>query len=170
MKLTDLLPLEKWVEFEEELHEKFGLDNNVFGTDGVRITDYKKWVNKLCPAIKDTDKGQTFICAVAHMNIAIMAKNSKEPRIEECDAGLMKLVAPIFFEDEFIGAVGACGSLLDDGEVDDFMINKTTAIEEEKILSLAEGVPVVTTEKAETIAAFITERIDKIIGDYKNRD
>ncbi len=169
MKLTDLLPLENWVEFEKELHEKFGLDNNVFGTDGVRITEYKEWVNKLCPAIKDTDKGQAFICAVAHMNIAIMAKNSKSPQIEECDAGLMKLVVPIFYEDDFIGAVGACGSLLDDGEVDDFMINKTTAIEEEKILSLSEGIPVVTTEKAEAVAAFITEKIDKIISDYKSR-
>jgi ligand-binding sensor protein len=169
MKLTDLLPLEKWVELEEEIHARCGLDTNVFGIDGVRITNFKNWVNRLCPAIKDTDKGQAFICAVAHMNLAAQAKNSKSPVIEECDAGLMKLVVPIFVGDEFVGAVGACGVLLDDGEIDDFMISKTTEIDEEEIASLATGISSITREAAEDLAAFITARIKKIVGDYEKR-
>ena len=73
MELTDLLPLEKWAELETEIHARSGLESNVFNTDGIRITDNKVWVNRLCPAIKATDKGQAFICAVAHMNLAAMA-------------------------------------------------------------------------------------------------
>jgi ligand-binding sensor protein len=156
--------LEKWVELEKEIHARSGLDTNVFGIDGVRITDFKNWVNRLCPAIKDTDKGQAFICAVAHMNLAAQAKNTQAPVIEECDAGLMKLVVPIFFQGEFVGAVGACGVLLDDGEIDDFMITKTTEIDEDVIASLATDIPAITREAAEDLADFITARIEEIVA------
>ena len=99
MKLTDICPVEKWVELEKEIHDRFGLDSNVFNVDGIRISEFKAWVNKLCPAIKATDKGQSFICAVAHMNLAVMAKNSEEAVVEECDAGLVKIVIPIFLKE-----------------------------------------------------------------------
>ena len=168
MKLTDLLPLEQWVALEKEIHQRSGLDANVFGTDGVRISEFKAWVNRLCPAIKATDKGQAFICAVAHMNLAAQAKNTAAPVIEECDAGLMKLVVPIFVRGEFVGAVGACGALLDDGEIDDFMINKTTEIDEQTIESLASGIPGIGIEDAEELADFIRARIEKIVADYES--
>ncbi len=165
MKLTDLLPLEKWVEFEKELHERSGLDVNVFGTDGVRISDFKAWVNRLCPVVKADDRGQSFICAVAHMNIAEIARQTKKPAIEECDAGLVKMVVPIFVKDEFIGAVGACGLILDDGEVDAFMLNKTIDMEEDKVDSLSNDIGDVTTEELETLAGHVQAQLAKIIGD-----
>lgn len=164
MKLIDILPIEKWIELEKDIHERFGLDVNVFDTDGYRITDYKNWANKLCPAIKDTDKGQSFICAVAHMNVATIAKNKKSAVMEECDAGLIKIVVPIFFQDEFIGAMGACGYLLDDGEVDDFLIHKITEIEEDTIINLSNGIRSISTEKADELIQYVTEKIEKIFS------
>ncbi|MCP4111740.1 MAG: hypothetical protein GY749_40485 [Desulfobacteraceae bacterium] len=164
MELTDLLPMEKWVEFEKEIGEKFGLDSNVFDTKGIRISDYKEWANRLCPAIKATDKGQSFICAVAHMNIATQAMHAKKTVIEECDAGLVKLVVPIFVNDEFSGAVGACGVLLDDGEIDSFLINKITDIDEDEVESLSDDIKSITTDKAEAMGKYIQERIDSITG------
>ena len=163
MLLTDILPLEQWKELEKDINQKSGLDVNVFNPDGYRITDFKFWANKLCPAIKDTDKGQSFICAVAHMNVAAMAKNTKDAVIEECDAGLLKMVVPIIVDDEFIGAVGACGALLDDGEADDFLINKVTEIDEDTIQGLAVGLTSISSEKAEEIAVYIKEKINGII-------
>ena len=167
MELTDLLPLEEWMAFEKEIHERFGLDTNVFDTEGIRITPYKAWVNTLCPEIKATDKGQSFICAVAHMNIATMAKNQGRPVVEECDAGLAKLVVPIIVNNEFIGAVAACGALLDDGEVDDFMINKTTGIEEEAIAGLADDIPNVTSQSINELKEFIVAKVNAIVASYK---
>ena len=76
MKLTDLLSEEEWIKLEEDIHQRFGMDTNVFNTKGIRITTFKSWVNELCPEIKATDKGQSFICAVAHMNLATMAQNA----------------------------------------------------------------------------------------------
>ncbi len=169
MKLTDILSMEKWVELEKEIHKRSGLDSNVFDTNGIRISDFKEWVNRLCPVVKDSDKGQSFICAVAHMNIAAISMNTKKFVVEECDAGLLKLVVPIFVKDEFVGAVGACGLLLDDGEVDSFMVNKTIELDEDEIERLSDDIGSITTEEAENLGNFIAERIDKIVRDFEKK-
>lgn len=168
MKLTDILPVEEWIEMEKDIHERFGVDTNVFNVDGFRITDFKKWVNRLCPAIKADDRGQSFICAVAHMNISGMARESKRPAIEECDAGLMKLVVPIFVKEEFAGAVGACGVLVDDNEVDSFMVRRTIEMDEERIEGLSDDIKRITSEEAEALADYVSGRIDKIVRDYES--
>jgi ligand-binding sensor protein len=167
MKLTDILPVEKWLELEKDIHERSGLASNVFNVEGIKITDYKVWVNRLCPVVKAHDSGQSFICAVANMNIADMAKNSKETVIEECDAGLLKLVVPIFVKEEFLGSVSACGLLLDDNDVDAFIVNKTIEIGEEKIEGLADDIKRISTEDVETLGEYITERIKKIVSDFE---
>ena len=169
MKLNDILPIEKWIALEKDLHNRYGLDVNVFDTSGVRISDFKEWVNRLCPAIKATDKGQSFICAVAHMNIAAQAMQTRRPAIEECDAGLVKIVVPIFMDDTFLGAVGACGLLLDEGEVDTFLIDKITGIDEETAQKLAADVGTISTAGAESLAEDVTRRIASIVTAYKNR-
>jgi ligand-binding sensor protein len=163
MELTAIAPLEKWVELEKDVHRQTGLDVNVFNIKGYRISDFKNWANNLCPEIKATDKGQSFICAPAHMNIAAMAMRSRKPVIEECDAGLVKMVVPVFWGDEFVGAIGACGFLLDDGEVDSFLVNKMTEIDEEKVEKLAVGIPSITTAKAESLGNYIADQVESII-------
>jgi ligand-binding sensor protein len=163
MKLINLLPFETWKAFEDDLHNRSGLEANVFDTDGIRITDNKRWVNKVCPAVKADDRGQSFICAVAHMNLATQARRTREPVIAECDAGLLKMVVPIFKDDAFVGAVGACGLLLDDAEVDSFMINRTIGMAEEEIEALAEGIGSITTARAEALAAYIVQRIEIVL-------
>ena len=117
MELTDILSVEAWAQFEKELSERFHLNCTVYKSDGISITGKQNFCNKLCPEIKATDKGQAFICAVAHMNLANQARDECRPVIEECDAGFGKLVVPIFVDGEFLGAVSACGLLLDGGEL-----------------------------------------------------
>ena len=164
MQLMDLAPLECWIELEQDIHQRSGLDVNVFDTKGYRISELKNWANQLCPAIKATDKGQSFICAPAHMNIATLAMRSKQAVIEECDAGMIKLVVPIFKGEEFVGAVGACGFLLDDGEIDTFLVNKMTDISEAEIKHLASGIERISTAKAQTVRQHITNQISAIVS------
>jgi ligand-binding sensor protein len=164
MKLTDILPLEKWVELEKEIHRRSGLNSNVFDINGIRISDFQQWPNNLCPAVKATDKGQSFICAVAHMNIAAQARQTGEAVIEECDAGLFKVVYPIFVKGEFLGALGGCGLLLDDGETDIFFINKVTDIDEEKLEELSAGIERRSRAEMEKLARFMKDEVDKITG------
>jgi ligand-binding sensor protein len=164
MLLTDIAPEEKWEALEQEINRRSGLDANVLNVVGYRISECKNWANKLCPQIKATDKGQSFICAPAHMNIAAQAMQTRKTVIEECDAGLVKMVVPVFVGEEFVGAIGACGFLLDDGEVDTFLVHKMTGIEENRIERLSEGIPAITTAQAESLSLYITTQIDKIVG------
>ena len=169
MKLMDIAPLKTWIELEQKINERSGLNASVFDVDGVRITDFKKWANKLCPVIKADPKGQDYICAVAHQNIAAQAQRSHQPVVAECDAGLMKLVVPIFVNGEFLGVAGGCGYIAENGEVDMFMISKTTGIAEEKLIELSDDIPVMTPEQAESHTKFIQVEIEQIIKEYENR-
>lgn len=164
MKLTDILPLDKWVELEKETNERSGLNASVFDIKGIRISDFQKWPNRLCPVIKANDKGQSFICAIAHMNIAAQARQTGKAVIEECDAGLFKVVFPIFISGEFLGVVGGCGLLLGDSETDTFLINKVTDIDEEKLGELSEGIGRKSRAEIEELAQFLKEEVDKITG------
>ena len=169
MELTDIAPLKIWIELEQKINERSGLNASVFDVNGVRITDFKKWANKLCPVIKADPKGQDYICAVAHQNIAAQAQRSRQPVVAECDAGLMKLVVPIFVNAEFLGVAGGCGYILGNGEVDTFMVNKTIGIPEKELMNLADDIPVMTQEQAESHTKFIQVEIEQIIKAYENR-
>ncbi|RJR18454.1 MAG: histidine kinase [Nitrospiraceae bacterium] len=169
MELTDILPLEKWHQLEKDIFDRSGLASNVFNVNGTRITDYKVWVNRLCPAIKADDRGQSFICAVAHMNIAGMAKERKETVAGECDAGLLKLVVPIYVNGEFLGAVGACGLLPEDSDVDSFMINRTIEMDDDKISDLSSDIKRISADDIDELGKYITERISKIVSDFEKQ-
>ena len=167
MRLTDIAPLEKWFELEQKINERSGLNASVFDVEGVRITEFKRWANKLCPIIKADEKGQNYICAVAHQNIAAQAERTQQPIIAECDAGLMKLAIPIFVNGQFLGVAGGCGHILENGEVDSFMVKKTIGIAEEEIADLSADVPVMTMEQAQAHAQFIQHEVDQIIKAHK---
>lgn len=167
MKLTDLLPLETWKALEEEIFARYGLQSSVFDIDGFRITDTKHWANRLCPVIKADDRGQTYICAVAHMNLAAVSQRTKEPVIGECDAGLSKMVVPIFYGDEFLGAAGGCGLRLDDGEVDTFMLNKLLDLPEERTKELSDDIASMSTAQMQELADFIKDWLKQHIPEAK---
>ena len=169
MHLTEILTLDEWIEVEKQITAKFNIDANVFDVKGIRVTDYKNWVNPLCPEIKATDKGQSFICAVAHMNIAAQAARSKKALSQECDAGLMKLVVPVFVGDDFVGALCGCGVLPQGGEVESFLINKITGIDESEIESLSKGIQTLSMERLAEIEAYLIKCVDKIVSEYEMR-
>lgn len=60
MKLSDVAPLAKWLELEQKINEYSGLNASVFDVAGMRITDFKRWANRLCPLIKADQKGQSY--------------------------------------------------------------------------------------------------------------
>ena len=117
--------------------------------------------------IKADEKGQNYICALAHQNIAAQAQRTRRPIIAECDAGLMKIAVPIFINGEFLGVAGGCGYLLGDGDVDTFMVNKTIGIAEDKLMKLSDDIPIMTSEQARSHAEFIEHEVDQIIKGYE---
>ena len=160
MKLLDILPIEKWIELEKEINKRSGLNASVFDAEGIRITDFKKWANRLCPVVKANEKGQSYICAVAHQNAANEAQKTKGPAIIECDAGLVKFVVPIFVDDEFLGVAGGCGLLQKGSEVDSFLINKTTGIEIGKVENMSDDIATISIAELESVIKYIEQKLE----------
>ncbi|WP_300463982.1 PocR ligand-binding domain-containing protein [Desulfobacula sp.] len=168
MELNQIQSLEGWRLLESDVSKTYTLQTSVFNTEGIRITDSKNWSNKLCPAIKSLDKGQTFICAVAHMNMSNQAMQTKKYIIDECDAGLLKVVVPIFLNDEYLGVISGCGLLAEEGEVDVFAINKISGMDEQEIEHLSSDMPTITYKKARSACDYIQKKLDAILDHYKN--
>jgi len=168
MELTDIAPLEIWRELEQRINERSGLNASVFNVDGIRITDFVKWANNLCPAIKGIEKGQSYICSVAHQNLAAQAAKTRKPVIESCDAGMLKLVVPIFVNGDFLGVAGGCGCLEPKEDIDTFMINKTTGISEEKLARLSADIPFMSRKVAAFHAGYIENEVYSLIKAYEN--
>lgn len=167
MKLTDIQPMEKWIELEKKINEKYKIQSVSFDAEGARITDYVKWSNRICPVIKSSEKGGPFICAVAHMNMAAQAQKTHKPVVQECDAGILKIVVPIFVKDEFVGTAGGCGRLPADREVDTFMINKTIGIDEKEIEGLIDDIGSMTAELAQECADFVEREVKSIVEAFE---
>jgi ligand-binding sensor protein len=163
MTLLDICPMETWEALEIDLYEKFNLQGSVFNPEGVRITGVKNFSNPLCPAIKAEEKGQTFICSAAHMNMSAMVRRSRKPLVEECDAGLIKLMVPIFYKDEFVGVAGGCGLLLQGGSADSFAVSKIADMDEAEVSRLSAEIPDISEETISQAVDFIQERIRQIL-------
>jgi len=168
MQLIDILSLEKWDTLEKKIHKRSGLNAGVFNSEGQRITEFVKWANRLCPTIKANKQGQSFICAAAHQNIAARAKTLHKPVIEECDAGLTKVVVPIFINDKFLGVASVCGFLAAGQEIDTFMINETIGIKEREIESKSISIPVMTREQIIPHIEFILKEVEQIENQFEN--
>jgi len=65
--------------------------------------------------------------------------------------------------DVFWGAIGACGLLLDEGEVDPFLVNITTGIDEKEIERLSDNITAISTATAQSVVSFIEEQLNTMI-------
>ena len=157
---TDIVPLRDWSELKEKVQDRFGLDVSVFDGSGKRITDEREWVNRMCPAIKATEKGRTHICAVAHNNIVAVARKSGRAIVDECDAGFFKVVVPIFVDRMFVGVVAGCGKVPAGEEIDENLIARIAGISEGDIAELATDLPTISEEDMQGVVKLISEELE----------
>ena len=166
MELVDIMPVEKWMEFEKEINRRSGFNSCVYNAQGMRITDYCKWANRLCPAVRETEKGLQSICSVAHQNIAAQAVKNRTTIIDECDAGLMKFVVPIFVGDEFVGSAGGCGKLRGGGEVDNYLVHRTADLDEKAIEELTGDLETIDEDRLEDVVSYVEKKVKEVVEEF----
>lgn len=163
MKLTDLMPVEKWVELQEELHERFSLNADIMNKDGKRLAG-NTWGNDLCRAIRGDAKGFGAICVPSGQMFLHLMQTGKKPFVEECDAGMLRISVPILHEGELVGAVGGCGVVPEDGEIDEYMIDMSTGMTEEEISELSAQVGVASEARVQEILEFIQKKVAEAVA------
>lgn len=169
MELTDLLSVEEWNGLVKDVHARFGISIAVADINGKVVNNVINWCNRLCPAIKSKPEAIAAICAVAMQNFISIAKKTGRPVIGECDIGLAKVAVPIFVGETFLGIAGGCGYLPQGGEVEDFLIQKTTGMDENEITELSGDITEITEARAKELADFVSLRIDEIVNQYESK-
>ncbi len=167
MTLVEMMSIEKWIEIEKEINRRSGLNAAVCDAAGVRITDFKKWANNLCPAIRKTEKGLKYICSVAHQNIAAQALKTGQTTVAECDAGLMKFAVPIFVDGEFLGVAGGCGLLRGQEQVDAYLVHRTVGMEEQAVKNLSDDIETIPTNRLASVIGYLENTVTEIIQEYR---
>jgi len=163
MKLTELVPIEKWEALEKALNKRSGLNACVYDTEGFRITSFAAWANDLCPAIKSSSQGASAICALANQHVTSQCKETGQPVIIECDAGLVKFAIPIFWDNDFLGIVGGCGHRLPDSEIDTFLIHKTINRDLEELDAMAANVKTISNEEINEHIKFFQNELSSLL-------
>ncbi|UCG51454.1 MAG: PocR ligand-binding domain-containing protein [Candidatus Latescibacterota bacterium] len=161
---TDIAPMEKWVELAREVYDRFGCNAVTMDRDNNPVHPPPSWANQLCKQIKAHREGSKYICAVSQQNLAAEAKQLKESVIEECNGGFLKIVVPVFLGDEFVGTVGGCGLLDEEGEIDSLLIADTLGVSQEEIEDLLGDPKRVTNDEVDEMGSFIERRVGEILS------
>ena len=122
MELTDIMPLESWKSIADKIHDKFGFNGTIYKKDNFVLAKSDGWANMVCPAIKSGDS--VSVCSSAQQRISKIAQEKKDCVVDECDAGFIKFLMPLYKSDEFVGMIGGCGCLAENTEIDAFHISK----------------------------------------------
>jgi ligand-binding sensor protein len=166
MEMFDLLPREAWAELERTIHERFGLNARVYDAKGFTFTGLTTWCNRLCPALKSVPAALSSICSVAHQALAAQAKAEARSVVDQCDIGLAKICVPVIVEGELVGVVGGCGLMLEDGEVETFLLGKAAGFDEEKAEDLAGDIAVITEAQVREMTEYLESRVQEIVERY----
>jgi ligand-binding sensor protein len=155
------------VEIEKEINRRSGFNAAVYDAQGMRITDFKKWANRLCPSIRETQQGLQSICSVAHQNVAARVLKTRATVIDECDAGLMKFAVPIFVDGEFLGVAGGCGKLRGEGKVDAYLVHRTAELDEKFVENLARDIQTIDEDRLASVIGYVEREVKEIIAQYR---
>ena len=169
MEMTDIVPKEAWAGLEQDLHERFGVNAHAYDAKGSPFTGHVTWGNRLCPALRRNKSAVMSICSVVNQVVGAEVRQSGQPTVTDCDAGLMVICVPVFVKGEFVGMVGGCGGLRDGAEPESFLIEKSAGLTEDEIAGLCAGMREYTEDEAQGIARYIEGRVAEIVKEYEAR-
>jgi ligand-binding sensor protein len=154
---------EEWQQILDNLFEELELpaalmdgENTVLQTSGER--------NPLCATIRERKGSLSFICGQTQQFLSEQARMTKKPVIEMCEAGLVKLVVPVFWNGVCAGNVTACGAVCPEEEIETFLIGQSTNASEEDIDALCKEVPEIEREKVVQAAFRLFQKIERDTG------
>ncbi len=160
MELTDIIPVESWKQLAEDIHKRFGFNSCIYNKGNQVIHAPVGWANELCPLIKAGDS--RVICAASQQNFAKKVSQSRKPVIDECEAGFLKFLVPIFTNGDFLGSAGGCGCLMTDNKIDIFYISKAVGKNENEIKNLMMTIPRISRDKVIEALEYLQKEIEKI--------
>ncbi|MUM77803.1 transcriptional regulator [Pseudodesulfovibrio sp. F-1] len=163
MRLIDMQPKEEWEKLQQELNDRFHFNADVVDQDGVRLAG-TAWGNELCRAIRENEQALGAICKPAGQMFVHLMREGRAAFVEECDAGLVRVSVPVIRDGELLGAVGGCGLVPEEGEVDEYMVEMSSGMDAETVGRLAGTVTSVSAERVREIIDFIEAKVAELVA------
>ncbi|MBM4328021.1 MAG: hypothetical protein FJ118_12765 [Deltaproteobacteria bacterium] len=113
----------------------------------------------LCKAIRENQGALTTICMKTNTAMRSVVGKTRRPEIDMCEAGLLRLVVPIFNGRELLGQIAACGLTSKEDEIEDFLVAKELGVTEEEVAEMAQASPFGVREELEKLGARLFEVI-----------
>lgn len=151
LSVYDLKSRETWQELLDEMQSALGMPTALLDSKNI-ILQASGERNELCREIRSRKKALPVICGQSQQFMAKMARTQKSAVVEICEAGMAKLVVPVFRDQNFLGFITACGCMLPETEIEKYFIEKATGIVGDAIDEMAEKVPFVQKEKLQKFA------------------
>jgi len=152
MNVLDLKSKEEWEAILHRIAQKTKMTVTLTDDKGTHILSTQGTRCPLCSKIREKKEALTFICSQCNTAMLEEAKQTLEPVVDFCDAGLARMVVPILRDGVLIGQLTACGGAVRDEEIDLFLVAQQVGISEEEAQALAETTPAVSTEEVAQIA------------------
>jgi hypothetical protein len=160
LSVYDVKSREKWQELLDEMERELGMFCAILDADH-QLQQSSGGRNDLCLEIQGRESVRPVICGQSQGYIAGLARSGKTSVVEICEAGMAKLVVPIFSNGDYLGCFTSCGALLPGDAVETFFIDKTAGLGEETIEKLAETAPVVGKEGLERAGQDLFRRLNE---------
>lgn len=95
----------------------------------------------LCAGIRENEKSLTFICSQTNTAMLAVVSKTRQPEIDFCEAGMIRVVVPIIRNGDMIGMVTACGLASRDEAINTFLISRELGVSEEQVINMAKTTP-----------------------------
>jgi hypothetical protein len=91
---------------------------------------------------------------------------SKKTVVAESDAGLMKFVVPIFVGDEVLGTAGGCGLRNGPGEVDTYLVHRTSDLDEQHVQNLAGEIGTIAPDTLADVIDYVENTVAETVSNF----
>ena len=153
MNPLDLRSQEEWTGLLARVAEETGMTATLTDDKGNHILEEQGQRTPLCLKIREKKASRTFICSQTNVAMLREVKRTLKPLIDECEAGLVRMVVPVCHEGVLIGQVTACGLVAkEEEEIDPFLIAEQVGLSEGEVEDLATLTSAVSRKNVESIA------------------
>ena len=164
MDITDLKNPKEWQEILDRVSREFGIHTALMDADGNILLNGGSY-NPLCARVRSNPESLAFVCSQTNRHMFHQVSKSKEPFDDFCELGMFKTVAPVFHDGRLLGGLTACGVIVEEEPLDEFVVEQTLGLGEEEAKRLVAEVTKVRSAEAERIGLRFEQLMKRNIKD-----
>lgn len=116
--------------------------------------------NELCERIRADDDSRMAVCSQTNAAMLELVRLTLAPVIEECEAGMLRLVVPVVRGGILVFQVTACGRVAHGGGIEAFLLSRLLQMREDDVAELGRSVTLVARRYVRGLGEEFFERLN----------